>query len=58
MKMNYQACIGEGMTEGRNVAESLELIQNILEVVCPSAKEKKIVSVWNILFTTGAKQGF
>lgn len=46
------------MTEGRNVAESLELIQNILEVVCPSAKEKKIVSVWNILFTTGAKQGF
>lgn len=46
------------MTEGRNVAKSLELIQNILEVVCPGAKEKKIVSVWNILFTTGAKQGF
>ncbi|XP_035421837.1 protein hinderin isoform X1 [Cygnus atratus] len=32
MKMNYAACTGEGMTEGRNVARSPGLIQNILEV--------------------------
>lgn len=43
------------MREGRNTAKSLELSQNVLKVMLPSPKEKKIVPIWNILFITGAK---
>lgn len=42
------------MREGRNTAKSLELSQNILKVIFPGAKNKKIVFLWDILFTTGA----
>lgn len=39
-------------------AKSLELSQNTLKVILPSAKKEKIVFIWNILFTTGAKLEF
>lgn len=53
--MNYLTFNWEGTREGRNAAKSLELSQNVLKVALPSVKEKKIVSIWNILFATEAK---